>query len=99
MSAMMKHPKVILIASLCTAIYVGGYVACRMNGSIVHQCGFKTDDGKRVVYQHRIETGGGVAEAPRNPIPGMFFTPLRWLEQGAWYAIKPKGSDWPGEIE
>ena len=90
----LKRRRIILIASLCMAIYVGGYVTCRVTGSIIHESGYRTDAGKLVVAEHRVDVGGGVAEAPRNPIPAMLFTPMRWMEQAAWYVVKPVGSEW-----
>lgn len=85
----MKRTRIILIATLCSAVYVGGYVIARMTGSVVHYSGFATENGKRVVHEHSLRPGGG-----GSPIPRMLFAPLCWLEQGAWYVIEPKGSEW-----
>ncbi len=66
----------------------------------MHQCGYRTgDDGELEVRHHELRVGwGNEGRVSRNLITWFVFTPLRWMEQGVWYVIKPKGSDWVYEL-
>lgn len=93
----LSRRKAVIAVTLLLVAYLGGYVACRIDGSIVHRTGYRTESGLRVLANHWVSTGGGVAEVPRSPLPALVFAPLRWIEQAGWYLAQPTGSSWIDE--
>lgn len=85
----------IILLSLLIA-YISGYAVCRSTGMVTHYTGYRTDDGNRVVAEHRVDVGGmrDPTAQPRSSIPALIFTPPRIVEQTYWNVVAPAGSPW-----
>jgi hypothetical protein len=79
--------RLILIVGLFLLLYSAGYVGCRFNKSIVHSAA--SVDGKCTA--HDVDAGDfKMTNAPS--LVATFYTPLRYVELGAWKIVKPAGS-------
>jgi hypothetical protein len=68
-------------------VYSAGYVVCRLNKSIVHSAA--QVDGKCTA--HEVVAGDFKMTNLPSLMAGLY-TPLRYVELGAWKIVKPPGS-------
>ena len=79
--------RLILIVSVSLLLYSAGYVACRLNQSIVRSAASVADK----CTAHEVHAG----DFKMTNMPSLvatFFTPLRYVELGVWKIVKPTGS-------
>lgn len=79
--------RLILIGAVFLLLYSAGYVACRLNKSIVHSAA--SVDGKCTA--HNVDAGD-FKMINKPSLVASFYTPLRYVELGVWKIVKPTGS-------
>lgn len=85
---MTRRKRILIVAAL--GIYCLGYAVMRTRHMIVHT---SMNAGDEYTF-HDVVEGDAKLASPNVLIAG-FYTPLRYLERGCWYLVKPVGSRYP----
>jgi hypothetical protein len=84
------------VLSILLAVYCSGYTVSRATQVVIHRQGYSGD----AVATHFV-VGGDLS--PTDPVRAatyslmeLAYTPMRYLELGAWYLVRPVGTPWHG---